>query len=108
MVDYWIFGLPVIASRLRSVSALYDSRFIEYYEPGDAADLAAAIRRLRHDPERRAELVRNGKLAQDMNGWAAQRVAYLGIFEDLLGDATAGNPEPRAAAGARQARGDPS
>jgi glycosyltransferase involved in cell wall biosynthesis len=107
MVDYWIFGLPVIASRLRSVSALYDSRFIEYYEPGDAADLAAAIRRLRHDPERRAELAKNGKLAQRRNGWAAQRVAYLGVFEDLLGDVTAGNREPRAAASAPQARGNP-
>jgi glycosyltransferase involved in cell wall biosynthesis len=98
MVDYWIFGLPVIASRLRAVSALYDDRFIEYFEPGDAAGLAAAIRRLRQHPERRAELAENGKLAQLRNGWAAQRIAYLGVFEDLLGDVISGSPEQPAEA----------
>ena len=92
MVDYWIFGLPVIASRLRAVSELYDGRFIEYYEPGDEADLAAAIRRLRADPERRAELAENGKLAQSRNGWSTQRVAYLRVFEDLLGNVIVPDP----------------
>jgi glycosyltransferase involved in cell wall biosynthesis len=86
MVDYWIFGLPVIASRLRAVSELYDADFIEYFEPGDEAGLAAAIRKLRADPERRAELTENGKLAQSRNGWTAQRVSYLEVFEDLLGN----------------------
>lgn len=90
MVDYWIFGLPVIASRLRAVSELYDARFIEYFEPGDAAGLAAAIRRLRTDPVRRAELAQNGKLAQLRNGWAVQRVSYLSVFDELLGDGFAG------------------
>jgi glycosyltransferase involved in cell wall biosynthesis len=93
MVDYWIFGLPVIASRLRAVSELYDDRFVEYFEPGDAADLAAAIRRLHADTARRAELARNGKLAQLENGWATQRIIYLGVFNSLLGDVTTQAPE---------------
>jgi glycosyltransferase involved in cell wall biosynthesis len=88
MVDYWIFGLPVIASRLHAVSQLYDNQFIEYFEPGDAAGLAAAIRRLRSDPARRAELARNGKLAQLRNGWASQRISYLSVFDSLLGNVT--------------------
>jgi glycosyltransferase involved in cell wall biosynthesis len=96
MVDYWILGLPVIASRLRAVSELYDDRFIEYFEPGDEAGLAAAIRRVRADPERRAELAANGKLAQLRNGWAAQRLSYLQVFDDLLGD-VAGDPRPASA-----------
>jgi glycosyltransferase involved in cell wall biosynthesis len=99
MVDYWIFGLPVIASRLRAVSELYDDGFIEYYEPGDATDLAAAIRRLYADPARRAELAQNGKLAQQENGWAAQRVIYVGVFDSLLGQVTTQLPERPAAAG---------
>jgi glycosyltransferase involved in cell wall biosynthesis len=93
MVDYWIFGLPVIASRLRAVSELYDDRFVEYFEPGDAADLAAAIRRLHADTARRDELARNGKLAQLENGWATQRIIYLGVFNSLLGDVTTQAPE---------------
>jgi glycosyltransferase involved in cell wall biosynthesis len=86
MVDYWIFGLPVIASRLRATSETYDDHVIEYFEPGDAVQLAAAIRRLRSDPARRAELARNGKLAQSRNGWATQRAAYVGVFAAVLGD----------------------
>jgi glycosyltransferase involved in cell wall biosynthesis len=85
MVDYWIFGLPVIASRLDAVSQLYDDRIIEYFEPGNALDLAAAIRRLYADPARRAELAQNGKLAQLRNGWTTQRISYLSVFDSLLG-----------------------
>ncbi len=90
MVDYWMFGLPVIASRLRATAETYDDHVIEYFEPGDPADLAAAIRRLRFDPGRRSELTANGKLALLTNGWAAQREAYLGVFAALLN--RAGHP----------------
>jgi glycosyltransferase involved in cell wall biosynthesis len=89
MVDYWIFGLPVIASRLYAVSQSYDDQVIEYFEPGNASDLATAIRRLYADAERRAELARNGRLAQIRNGWAAQRISYLSVFDSLLGNVTA-------------------
>jgi glycosyltransferase involved in cell wall biosynthesis len=93
MVDYWVFGLPVIASRLQAVSQLYDDRVIEYFEPDDASDLAMAIKRLYADPARRAELAENGELAQLRNGWAAQRVSYLSVFDSLLGNVPTQAPE---------------
>jgi glycosyltransferase involved in cell wall biosynthesis len=93
MIDYWIFGLPVIASRLRAVSETYDDDVIEYFEPGNPAQLAAAIRRLRHDPGRRAELAENGKLALQRNGWATQRETYLSVFAAVLGESCAGKPD---------------
>jgi glycosyltransferase involved in cell wall biosynthesis len=90
MVDYWLFGLPVVASRLGATAAMYDDSIIEYYEPGDAADLSRAIRRLYDDPERRAELVRNGHLAQARHGWAVQREAYLAPYRRLEAVSAAG------------------
>lgn len=81
MMDYWIFGLPVIATRLEAVSGYYDDHVIEYFEPGDAAGLATAIRRLRTDPRRRKELIENGEYAQIRNGWTAQRLSYLSVFD---------------------------
>jgi glycosyltransferase involved in cell wall biosynthesis len=80
MVDYWLFGLPVIASRLRAVSSLYDDSVIEYFEPGDARDLARAIRLLNADPGRRADLARNGRRAHELHGWPAQRGVYLAPY----------------------------
>jgi glycosyltransferase involved in cell wall biosynthesis len=84
MVDYWIFGIPVIASRLRSVAETYDDSTIEYFEPGDPGSLADAIRRLHDDPARREQLARNGRLAEEANGWAAQRATYVGVYERLV------------------------
>lgn len=107
MVDYWIFGLPVIASRLRAVSEEYGESVIEYFEPGDPASLATAIRRLHADPGRRALLARNGRLAQLRNGWATQRRAYLGVFDALLGDVTGGSSVPSRPGGIAALRREP-
>jgi glycosyltransferase involved in cell wall biosynthesis len=84
MVDYWIFGLPVIASRLRAVSELCDESTLEFYEPGDPEDLARAIRHLHDDPARREELARNGRRAEQELGWSVQRQKYLGVFDALM------------------------
>jgi len=92
MVDYWIFGLPVIASRLHATADVYDDGVIEYYEPGDPADLARAIRRLYDDPARRAELAAGGRRAEEHSGWAVQQETFLGVYRDLLGEPGSGAP----------------
>ena len=84
MVDYWLFGLPVIASRLRAVSELYGDDTLEYFAPGDPVDLARAIRRLHDDTARREQLQRNGRLAEERNGWAVQRESYLTPFAEVM------------------------
>lgn len=86
MMDYWMFGLPVIHSRLRATEEVYDDSVLEYFEPGNAESLAQAIRRLHDDEERRAELSKNGRLALERHGWPVQREVYLGVYERLLGD----------------------
>jgi glycosyltransferase involved in cell wall biosynthesis len=96
MVDYWIFGRPVVASRLHATAALYGDDVIEYFEPDDAVDLARAIRRLHDDAARREELARNGRKAQDELGWAVQQRKYLATYDALLdGEGPGvGEPEP--------------
>jgi glycosyltransferase involved in cell wall biosynthesis len=103
MVDYWIFGLPVIASRLHATADVYDDSVIEYYEPGDPADLARAIRRLHDEPERRAELAANGRRAEERSGWAVQQEKFLEVYRRLLG-----RPEPGAPLAATSAPGSSS
>ena len=84
MVDYWLFGLPVIASRLRAVAELYGDETLEYYEAGDPVDLARAIKRIHDDPARREQLKRNGRLAEQRNGWSVQRKSYLVPFAEVM------------------------
>ncbi|MCA1671982.1 MAG: glycosyltransferase [Actinobacteria bacterium] len=84
MVDYWILGIPVIASRLRTVTEMYDDSVIEYFEPRDARALADAIVRLHDEPLRRRELARNGSRAHETYGWAVQQATYLDVYERLL------------------------
>jgi glycosyltransferase involved in cell wall biosynthesis len=87
MMDYWMFGLAVIHSRLRATEEVYDDSVLEYFEPGNAEALAAAIRHLHDDASRREELSRNGRLALERHGWPVQRQVYLGVYERLLGEA---------------------
>ncbi len=85
MMDYWMFGLPVIASRLEATATMYGDDTLEFYEPGSPESLAAAVRRLRGDAERCADLARNGRNAHERNGWATQRDAYVEVFRRVLG-----------------------
>jgi glycosyltransferase involved in cell wall biosynthesis len=52
--EYIAVGLPVVASRVDSMTALFSDRSLQYSEPGDAADLADQIRRLCEAPRERA------------------------------------------------------
>jgi len=93
MTDYWIHGLPVVASRLDALEALCDGTALEYYEAGNARSLADALVRLAHDPARVAELVRHAAAAADRYGWATQKGEYLAVYDALFAP-----PPPRVAA----------
>lgn len=86
MYDYWIAGLPVIASRLASTAADFDEDTLAYFEPGDPADLARQLIRLARFPDVRAELARAGQRAYTRVGWAVERERYLDVYRQLLPD----------------------
>ena len=94
MSDYWIHGLPVIASRLDAVAALCDDNTLEYYEAGNARSLADALVRLYEDPARRQELVRNGDAAAERYGWTSQKREYLSVYKSLFASGGALRPRP--------------
>src|SRR5216684_1511157 len=84
MLDYATLGIPVIASRLRTVEHYFGDRAVEFFEPGNAEDLARAIERLYLDPALRAELVANGRNAIERLSWDAQRAEYIKVIDSLL------------------------
>jgi glycosyltransferase involved in cell wall biosynthesis len=85
MYDYWIAGLPVLASRLRATEALFSDCEIAYFDGDDPADLAEQMILLERDPLRRTELAREGRAAWRRVSWDVQRERYLDVFRGVLG-----------------------
>ena len=85
MYDYMYFGKPVIASALRAVQGYFDDESLCYFRPGDAEDLARAIRCLYEDPEARERLVRNSQHLYEGYRWERQREAYISVSRRVAG-----------------------
>lgn len=77
-------GVPVVASDVGGLSALGDA--VELVAPGSAAAVAAGVRRVLGDAERRAALVaRSGALVQTRFSSAGMMAAYEFLYRELLG-----------------------
>jgi len=85
MYEYILFGIPILASRLQSVSSYFDDSCIQYFEPGDPKTLADGIVALRNDPERRRSLVWNARALYDAKyGWDIQKEILVNATEGIL------------------------
>jgi glycosyltransferase involved in cell wall biosynthesis len=85
MYDYLEFEKPVIASRLRATRAYFDEESLQFFEPGDADDLAQAILDLYNHPKRRASLIGRSKRLFELYNWNKQRENYLKVYYQLTG-----------------------
>ncbi|WP_233158247.1 glycosyltransferase family 4 protein [Actinokineospora bangkokensis] len=106
-MEYMAYALPVVAYRLtETVVSGGDSAV--YVEPGDADGLADAVVALADDPDRRAELGFTGRRrCEQVLDWRPQAQAYVHVFDELLGFASAGPfPDGWPATDRRARRGD--
>lgn len=94
LLEYATLGIPVIAARLRTIEHYFGRDAVRFFEPGDSAQLAAAIEELYRDPARRMALAHNARRALERIGWPAQRIEYYGAIDALLGE-----PRPSGCAG---------
>jgi glycosyltransferase involved in cell wall biosynthesis len=83
MYDYLYFNKPVIASKLKAVSAYFDEESLCYFTPGDSEDLAKAIQYLYRHPEARERLTRNARRLYERYHWKQQRTVYMAISKTL-------------------------
>ncbi len=84
MYDYWIAGLPVIASRLEATASIFDDTTIAYFAPGDATDLARQLVRLAQSAEVCAQLAESGRRAYESVGWPVQRECFLDVYRSVV------------------------
>lgn len=84
MYEYLELGIPVAASSTRSVRAYFPDTAMQFFRPGDATDLARAIRVLYDDPVRRNALVANARTVLAPYRWSRQREIYRSVVDQLL------------------------
>ena len=88
--EYAAMGKPVVASRLPMVVATFADDVVTY-EPGDASDLARAIRDVIGDADaRRARVERALARVQGLS-WEAASLGYLALVDRLVSKAA---PKP--------------
>jgi glycosyltransferase involved in cell wall biosynthesis len=90
--DFIAMGIPMLISRTRSVEETFSPDSVELFESGDPADLARAIRRLYHDPARRARFARQ---QAEWHRWPYHRSRYLEVVHRLLAPQRQGDPVNR-------------
>ena len=60
LLEYVHLGIPAIAPSLMTIQHYFGEDQVEYYDPGNIDEFAAAICRLYSNPDRRAKLARKG------------------------------------------------
>jgi glycosyltransferase involved in cell wall biosynthesis len=83
--EYATTGLPVVASRLSSIASHFDDQSIQFFEPGNAADMADKIHELSVSPDRRRSMVQHAHAALDGISGSVMEQRYLGMMRKLIG-----------------------
>jgi glycosyltransferase involved in cell wall biosynthesis len=83
LMEYAVLGLPCIAARTTAIEALFRDTMVEFFEPGDAADLARCIRDLHAHPGRRAELARRSQHFTSRYNWDRVGSEYVALVDSL-------------------------
>jgi glycosyltransferase involved in cell wall biosynthesis len=84
LLEYVSLGVPAIASRTATTADYFDESMVLLFEPGNAADLAAKLLTVYHDPAAaQARAVQARRFTARYN-WRGESATYLRAVERLL------------------------
>jgi glycosyltransferase involved in cell wall biosynthesis len=84
LFEYLCLGRPVVAPETKGIRDYFPSDALYYFEPGDAASLAAVILRARNEPEEREAIVRRGRAVYLRHQWPEQRDHLVALVRQLV------------------------
>jgi glycosyltransferase involved in cell wall biosynthesis len=85
LLEYVHLGIPVLAARLPSYQRYFDESVLWYWTPGDAIDLARALREFAAAPAgERIDRARRARAALASVSWPRERVTLLAAYAELL------------------------
>ncbi len=86
LLEYVALGVPVAVARTTAVEAYFDEQMVAFFEPGNASDLACALRELLTDPIRRQSLAERAAVRYSLDlSWPEMARHYVGLVENLGG-----------------------
>lgn len=84
IMEFMAMNVPVIASRTRVDEYYFHDGIVQFFESGNARDLADKICLLYHDSERCAELRSRSAAFIAQNSWDIRQHEYFGIIDRLV------------------------
>ncbi len=85
LLEYVAMGLPALVARTPGVEAYFTDDQVEYFQPGDAEDLADRIRDLHADASRRAALADKASSFNQEHAWADIAESYAEMMSEAAG-----------------------
>lgn len=79
LLEYVAMGIPVVAARTPMIESYFDDQMVEYFTPGDAAELADRLEGLAAAPNRRASLVAAATRFVEDHSWDDISIRYAGV-----------------------------
>lgn len=89
IMEFMAMGVPVIASRTRIDEFYFNEQLIEFFESGNAADLAEKILDLIRNPERARAMRQAGREFIAVNNWEVRQREYFALVDRLTGNRNA-------------------
>jgi len=83
LMEYVALGIPVIAARTPTIAAYFDETMIQFFTPGDAADLAGCICALHADRMHLQHIAQQSSRFSQKYNWTNVAAEYVGLVEDL-------------------------
>jgi glycosyltransferase involved in cell wall biosynthesis len=88
LFEYVALGIPVVVSRLETLAAHFGPDEVTFFDPGDAASLAAALRWVFEHPDAAREKAARARARASQYGWSQGREELQRVYHELLdGDA---------------------
>ncbi len=84
IMEFMAMGVPVIASRTRIDQYYFSGDLVQFFESGDAHDLAEKIAQLMEETARRTELQAASWRFIARNNWDVKKHEYLGLVDQLV------------------------
>ena len=83
ILEYMTQGIPAVVPRTAIDSYYFTDAVVQFFEPGNAEDMAEKMLRALTDGEHREVLVRNALAYVQANSWESKQQEYVGLVDEL-------------------------